>query len=52
MQDETEHGQAQPGTALRLSYGFLLWTVERTRGVQDGLLGVVEELRDVLEVFG
>lgn len=34
--------------ARRLSYGFLLWTVQRTCGVQDCLLGVVEELRDVL----
>lgn len=31
-----------------LSYGFLLWTVQGTCGVQDCLLGVVEELRDVL----
>lgn len=38
--------------APQLSYGFLLGTVQRTSGVQDRLLGVVEELRDVLQVFG
>lgn len=27
-----------------LPYVFSLWAVKRTRGVQDGLLGVVEQL--------
>lgn len=39
--------ETNTGTA-RLSYGFLLRTVQGPRGVQHRLLGVVEELRDVL----
>lgn len=33
---------------IPLSYSFLLWTVERTCGVQNCLLGIVEQLGDVL----
>lgn len=33
---------------ILLSYSFLLWTVERTCGVQNCLLGIVEQLGDVL----
>lgn len=38
-------------TVCLISYSFLLWAVQRTCGVQNCLLGIVEQLGDVLQVF-
>lgn len=41
-----------PGAVSSLSYLLLLWVIEGGGGVQHSFLGIVEELRDVLEVLG
>lgn len=45
--EQCDGKETPPGAHL-----LLLWVVERGSGVQHGFLGVVEELRDVLEVLG
>lgn len=45
-------GETPPAAVSSTSYLLLLWVVEGCGGVQHSFLGIVEELRDVLEVLG
>lgn len=50
--ERCEGKETPPGAVSSASYLLLFWVVEGSSGVQHSFLGIVEELRDVLEVLG